>query len=124
VSPTLISAVTDPVVDEVSKWQTRPNAIESLNSTLRKVVRVRGHFPNDEAAVKLLYLVIQNVEKKWTRQPQLLQPPVLLLELPEAPGLRELETAVLGLPETAFVPAGVSRTHPSAASIPTTGSSR
>lgn len=46
------------------------NAIESLNSTLRKVVRVRGHFPNDEAAVKLLYLAIRNIEKKWTRQPQ------------------------------------------------------
>jgi putative transposase len=46
------------------------NAIESLNSTLRKVVRVRGHFPNDEAAVKLLYPAIRNVEKKWTRQPQ------------------------------------------------------
>jgi putative transposase len=55
---------------EVRKLIYTTNAIESLNSTLRKVARVRGHFPNDEAAVKLLYLVIRNVEKKWTRQPQ------------------------------------------------------
>lgn len=54
---------------EVRKLIYTTNAIESLNSTLRKVVRVRGHFPNEEAAVKLLYLVIRNVEKKWTRQP-------------------------------------------------------
>lgn len=55
---------------EVRKLIYTTNAIESLNSTLRKVVRVRGHFPNEEAAVKLLYLAIRNVEKKWTRQPQ------------------------------------------------------
>jgi putative transposase len=55
---------------EVRKLIYTTNAIESLNSTLRKVVRVRGHFPNDEAAVKLLYLAIRNVEKRWTRQPQ------------------------------------------------------
>jgi putative transposase len=46
------------------------NAIESLNYSLRKITRARGHFPNDEAALKLVYLVIRNVEKKWTRQPQ------------------------------------------------------
>ena len=46
------------------------NAIESLNYSLRKITRSRGHFPNDEAALKLVYLVIRNVEKKWTRQPQ------------------------------------------------------
>jgi putative transposase len=41
------------------------NAIESLNSTLRTAVRSRGHFPNDEAAVKLLYLVLRRVERNW-----------------------------------------------------------
>ncbi|TMQ67579.1 MAG: hypothetical protein E6K80_15125 [Candidatus Eisenbacteria bacterium] len=46
------------------------NAIESLNYSLRKITRARGHFPHDEAALKLVYLVIRNVEKKWTRQPQ------------------------------------------------------
>ena len=32
--------------------------------------KARGHFPNDEAAFKLLYLAIRNMEKKWNRQPQ------------------------------------------------------
>jgi putative transposase len=41
------------------------NAIESLNSVLRKAVRGKGHFPNDDAALKLLYLALRNVEKKW-----------------------------------------------------------
>jgi len=41
------------------------NAIESLNSTLRTAVRSRGHFPTDEAATKLLYLVLRNVSKNW-----------------------------------------------------------
>ena len=41
------------------------NAIESLNSTLRTAIRSRGHFPNDEAAIKLLYLVLRRVEKNW-----------------------------------------------------------
>lgn len=42
------------------------NAIESLNMTLRKVTKSRASFPNDNAALKLLYLAIQNVMKKWT----------------------------------------------------------
>ncbi len=41
------------------------NAIESLNSTLRTAVRSRGHFPTDEAAVKLLYLVLRRVSNDW-----------------------------------------------------------
>lgn len=63
-------AVDPDLAHEVRRLIYTMNAIESLNSTLRKVVCVRGHFPNDEAAVKLLYLAIRNVEKKWTRQPQ------------------------------------------------------
>ena len=43
------------------------NAIESLNSTLRRAVTTRGHFPNDTAAAKLLYLVLLKQQKKWTR---------------------------------------------------------
>jgi putative transposase len=41
------------------------NAIESLHSSIRKVIRNRGHFPNDEAATKLIYLALRNIEKKW-----------------------------------------------------------
>jgi putative transposase len=43
------------------------NAIESLNSSLRKLVYYRGHFPTDEAATKLLFLAIRNLEKRWNR---------------------------------------------------------
>jgi putative transposase len=41
------------------------NAVESLNMTLRKVTKTRGSFPNEEAAIKLLYLALVNVAKKW-----------------------------------------------------------
>jgi putative transposase len=41
------------------------NAVESLNMTLRKVIKTRGSFPNEEAAIKLLYLALLNVAKKW-----------------------------------------------------------
>ncbi len=41
------------------------NAIESLHSSIRKVIKNRGHFPNDEAAAKLIYLALRNIEKKW-----------------------------------------------------------
>jgi putative transposase len=43
------------------------NAIESLHSSLRKLVYYRGHFPSDEAAPKLLFLAIRNLEKRWNR---------------------------------------------------------
>jgi putative transposase len=43
------------------------NAIESINSTLRKLVYYRGHFPSDEAVFKLLYLALRNLEKRWNR---------------------------------------------------------
>ena len=42
------------------------NAIESLNAKLRRAVRARGHFPNDDAALKLLFLVLNRTEKEWT----------------------------------------------------------
>ena len=43
------------------------NAIESLNSTVRRAVRTRGHFPNDRAAAKLIYLTLRKIERKWQR---------------------------------------------------------
>lgn len=42
------------------------NAIEALNSKLRRAVRARGHFPTEEAATKLLFLVLNRSEKEWT----------------------------------------------------------
>jgi len=40
------------------------NAIESLNMSLRKIIKNRGHFPSDDAATKLLYLALRNAAKK------------------------------------------------------------
>ena len=42
------------------------NAIESLNHSVRKITKNRGAFPNDEAALRLLFLGLQNAAKKWT----------------------------------------------------------
>lgn len=41
------------------------NAIESLHMQVRKIIKTRGHFPNDEAAGKLIYLALRNIVKKW-----------------------------------------------------------
>lgn len=42
------------------------NAIESLNRSLRKVLKTKGAFPHDESIMKILYLALQNISKKWT----------------------------------------------------------
>ncbi|MGH3500907.1 MAG: IS256 family transposase [Nocardioidaceae bacterium] len=44
------------------------NSIESLNYQLRKIIKNRGHFPNDDAAIKLLWLAIRDIEDKRARQ--------------------------------------------------------
>lgn len=51
---------------EIRKVIYTTNAIESLNNTLRKAVRNRGHFPTEDALMKVLYLAIKGVSKKWT----------------------------------------------------------
>jgi putative transposase len=43
------------------------NAVESLNRSLRKVIKTRGSFPTDDAALKLLYLAIRNAGLRWRR---------------------------------------------------------
>lgn len=42
------------------------NAIESLNMSLRKVTKNRGHFPSDATMFKLIYMALKNLAKKWT----------------------------------------------------------
>jgi putative transposase len=42
------------------------NAVESAHMTLRKVTKNRGSFPNEEAAMKLLYLAVQNMSRRWS----------------------------------------------------------
>ena len=44
------------------------NNIESLNYQLRKIIKNRGHFPNDDAVIKLLWLAIRDIEDKRARQ--------------------------------------------------------
>lgn len=55
---------------EVRRMIYTTNAIESLNAKLRRAVRARGHFPSDEAAMKLLYLVLNLAEKDWKMPPK------------------------------------------------------
>ena len=42
------------------------NALESVHARLRKIIKTRGHFPNDEAATKLLWLALRNLTRRWT----------------------------------------------------------
>lgn len=50
---------------EIRKVVYTTNAVESLNMTLRKVIKTRCSFPNEEAVMKLLYLALQNLATKW-----------------------------------------------------------
>jgi putative transposase len=45
------------------------NALESVNARLRKILKTRGHFPNDEAATKLIWLALRNITARWGRKP-------------------------------------------------------
>jgi transposase-like protein len=41
------------------------NAIESLNYQLRKIIKTKGHFPDEDSTTKVLFLALRNIEKKW-----------------------------------------------------------
>jgi transposase-like protein len=56
--------------EEVRRIVYTTNAIEALNAQLRRAVRARGHFPSDEAATKLLYLILNRSEKEWRMPPR------------------------------------------------------
>jgi len=43
------------------------NALESVHAQLRKIIKTRGHFPNAEAATKLIWLALRNITAKWER---------------------------------------------------------
>jgi putative transposase len=51
---------------EIRKVIYTTNIVESLNRTLRKAVKNRGHFPSEDSVMKVLYLAIKGVAKKWT----------------------------------------------------------
>jgi putative transposase len=54
-----------PYPADVRKIIYTTNAIESLHMQLRKIIKNRGHFLNDDAAIKLLYLALRNITKDW-----------------------------------------------------------
>jgi putative transposase len=56
--------------DDVRRILYTTNSIEALNAKLRRAVRARGHFPTDEAALKLLFLVLHRAEKEWIMPPR------------------------------------------------------
>jgi transposase-like protein len=45
------------------------NALENVNRQLRKIIKTRGHFPNDDAATKLLWLALRNITRHWPQRP-------------------------------------------------------
>ena len=51
---------------EIRKIIYTTNAIESLNMSLRKAIKTRGAFPSEEAALKVMYLALRNLARKWT----------------------------------------------------------
>ena len=51
---------------EIRKAIYTTNSVESLNRSLRKIIKTRGGFPNEEAALKLLFLALRQAAKKWT----------------------------------------------------------
>jgi putative transposase len=53
--------------DEVRRVIYTTNAIEALNRQLRKALKTKGHFPNEDAARKLIYLALVNAVPQWTR---------------------------------------------------------
>jgi putative transposase len=55
--------------EEIRRAIYTTNVVESLNMTLRKVIKTRGSFPSEEAALKLLYLALKNVAKRWKAAP-------------------------------------------------------
>ena len=62
--PELITFLKYPA--EIRKAIYTTNAIESLNRSLRKISKNRGVFPNEESLLKLYYLALERIAKKWT----------------------------------------------------------
>lgn len=51
---------------EIRKVIYTTNAIESLNRSMRKILKTRGALPNDEAVLKLMYLALDRISRRWT----------------------------------------------------------
>lgn len=55
--------------EEIRRAIYTTNVVESLHMTLRKVIKTRGSFPSEESALKLLYLALKNVARRWKAAP-------------------------------------------------------
>jgi putative transposase len=51
---------------EIRKVIYTTNSIESVNRQIRKIIKNKGVFPNDESIKKIIYLALKNASKKWT----------------------------------------------------------
>ena len=51
--------------EEIRRIIYTTNAVESLNMSLRKIIKTRGSFPSEDAALKLLFLALRNVIERW-----------------------------------------------------------
>jgi transposase-like protein len=51
---------------DIRKTVYTTNAIESVNYTIQKIIKHRRSFPNDEAAMKLIFMGLKNIYRKWT----------------------------------------------------------
>ena len=52
--------------DDIRKAIYTTNAIESINRSLRKVIKTKGAFPTETSIMKIFYLALENIAKKWT----------------------------------------------------------
>lgn len=55
---------------EVRRVLYTTNALESVNARIRKIIKTRGHFPNDVAATKLIWLAVRSITAKWSQPDQ------------------------------------------------------
>lgn len=55
-----------PIRPQIRRVIYTTNAIESTSASLRKTLKARGSFPTDEAALKSIYLALQNIAARWT----------------------------------------------------------
>src|SRR5690606_4068861 len=98
---------------EVRKVIYTTNAIENINAQLRKIIKTRGHFPNDDAATKLLWLALRNITAEWGRPARdwkqaMIQFAILYedrLVRPSVWWLTRLEHAISATPGVRIVPA-------------------
>jgi putative transposase len=51
--------------DEIRRVVYTTNSVESMHMQIRKIIKTRGHFPNDEAALRLIWLAIQRAKTSW-----------------------------------------------------------